>query len=99
VRMTLTIDISDVVVDGRALDIARAVASVLGRPLESAATTRTVSEDDTAVFVSIPEAAKRLGVGRSFVYQMVAREELPTRRFGRRRVVPVAALHRLADTS
>jgi hypothetical protein len=35
--MTLTIDISDVALDGRALDIGRAVAAVLGTPLGSEA--------------------------------------------------------------
>jgi excisionase family DNA binding protein len=94
----VTIDISDVVLDGRVLDIGRSFASALA-PLERTVTTRAAEESDTALFVSIPEAAKRLGVGRSFVYQMVARQELPTRRFGRRRLVPVAALQRLAAES
>ena len=96
-RMTLTIDISDVIVGGTRSIWAGAVASVLGTPLEEQRRQRGRGSY-TAVFVSIPEAAKRLGVGRSFVYQMVAREELPTRRFGRRRR-SVAALHRLADTA
>lgn len=37
--------------------------------------------------VSIEEAAKILGIGRSLAYEMVRSGELPARRLGRKRIV------------
>ncbi len=45
--------------------------------------------------ISILEAAKVLGISRSYAYQMAATGELPTLRLGRRILVPVAALREL----
>jgi excisionase family DNA binding protein len=99
-RMTVTIDIADVELDGRAIDVGRVLAATAHGTLGSTAVATQHGDDgDGAVFVSIAEAANRLGIGKTFVYQMVARDELPTRQFGRRRLVPVAALHRLAEES
>jgi excisionase family DNA binding protein len=99
-RMTVTIDIAEVELDGRAIDIGSVPAAVArGTVAGKAVATQAADDADGTVFVSIAEAAKRLGIGKTFVYQMVAREELPTRQFGRRRLVPVAALHRLAAES
>lgn len=95
-RMTVTIDIADVELDRSAVDLGRELAAMARVTLGRTAVATRVDDGDGAVFVSIAEAAKRLGVGRTFVYQMVARDELPTRQFGRRPLVPVAALHRLA---
>jgi excisionase family DNA binding protein len=96
-RMTVTIDIADIELDGRTIDVGRVLAATARGTLAGRAVATQVADDsDGTVFVSIAEAAKRLGIGKTFVYQMVAREELPTRQFGRRRLVPVAALHRLA---
>lgn len=44
------------------------------------------------VMVSVEEAAKVLGLGRSAAYEAARRGELPTRRIGRRLLVPVPAL-------
>ena len=44
------------------------------------------------VTVSIEEAARLLGLGRSAAYEAARRGELPTRRLGRRPLVPVLAL-------
>ena len=52
-------------------------------------------QTDNAETVSVGEAARRLGVGRSTAYAAVARGEIPALRFGRRLVVPCAALDRL----
>jgi excisionase family DNA binding protein len=95
-RMTVTIDIADVELDGRAVDLGRELAALARGTLGRTTVSTGADDGNEAVFVSIAEAAKRLGVGRTFVYKMVARDELPTRQFGRRRLVPVAALHRLA---
>ena len=45
--------------------------------------------------MTVPEAAKALGLGRNAAYQAVRRGEIPSITIGRRRLVPVAALDRL----
>ena len=45
--------------------------------------------------LSIPEAARVLGIGRSAAYQAARAGELPTIRIGRRVLVPVVALERV----
>lgn len=45
--------------------------------------------------LSVEEAGAILGLGRSAAYAAVERGEIPTIRFGRRLVVPTAALRRL----
>jgi len=42
--------------------------------------------------VDIPEAARRLGLSTRTVAALVSRQELPSRKVGRRRIIPVAAL-------
>ena len=42
--------------------------------------------------VSVVEAARRLGIGRSLAYEAAQSGELPAIRIGRRLVVPLAAL-------
>lgn len=44
------------------------------------------------VMVSVEETAQLLGLGRSAAYEAARRGELPTRRIGRRLLVPVPAL-------
>jgi len=44
------------------------------------------------VAVSVTEAARRLSVSPRTIATLVARKELPSRRIGRRRVIPVSAL-------
>jgi excisionase family DNA binding protein len=41
---------------------------------------------------SVPEAARRLGVSARTVATLIARKELPSRKIGRRRVIPIRAL-------
>ena len=41
--------------------------------------------------ISVPEAARRLGIGRNQGYECARRGEIPTLRLGKRVVVPVAA--------
>lgn len=48
--------------------------------------------DETLVAVGIAEAARRLGLSTRTVATLVARNELPSRKVGRRRIIPVAAL-------
>lgn len=45
--------------------------------------------------VTVPEAARLLGVSAALVYEMIARGELKAVRLGRRLVVPIANLREL----
>jgi len=53
---------------------------------------------DRLVF-SVAEAGELLGLSRAFAYELVARGELPVIRFGRRIVVPRAALLELLGSA
>ena len=44
------------------------------------------------VLLTVTEAALRLGVGRSFLYNLVTRGEIASVKLGRARRIPVAAL-------
>jgi excisionase family DNA binding protein len=45
-----------------------------------------------ALAVNIPEAARRLGLSARTVATLVSRGQLMSRKIGRRRIIPVAAL-------
>jgi excisionase family DNA binding protein len=47
--------------------------------------------------ISVPEAGRRLGLGRNAAYEAAKRGELPVLKFGKRLVVPIAALERLLE--
>jgi excisionase family DNA binding protein len=44
------------------------------------------------LLLTVSEAAERLGIGRSFAYQLVSRGELASLKLGRARRVPTTAL-------
>ena len=48
---------------------------------------------------SIPEAARRLGIGRNSAYEAAKRGEIPTIKIGGRVLVPIAALEKLLSDS
>lgn len=48
--------------------------------------------------VTIPEAAKILGIGRALAYTAASTGDLPTVRIGRRILVPVSRLNTLLDS-
>lgn len=48
--------------------------------------------DDAPLLLTVPEAARRLHIGRSTAWELAARRELPTVRIGRSVRVPAAAL-------
>lgn len=50
---------------------------------------------ESELVLSVPETARRLGVGRNTLYDAIQRGEIPTLRIGRRILVPTAALDRL----
>jgi excisionase family DNA binding protein len=47
--------------------------------------------------MTVPEAAKLLGVGRNQAYEAVRRGEIPTVKIGRRILVPTKALERMLE--
>ena len=51
-----------------------------------------IAENDDRLLLRLPEVAKRLGLGRSTVYELIQRGELPVVRVGRAVRVPAAAL-------
>ena len=51
-----------------------------------------LSEVETRLTISIDEAAKLLGLGRTAAYEAARRGEIPSRKLGRRVIVPVPAL-------
>jgi len=48
--------------------------------------------DETVLAVGMVEAARRLGLSTRTVATLVLRQELPSQKVGRRRIIPVAAL-------
>jgi excisionase family DNA binding protein len=53
--------------------------------------------DQRELTVSVPEAGRRLGLGKNLSYEAARRGELPVLRFGRKLRVPVVALERLLN--
>ena len=49
--------------------------------------------------MTVPEAAKMLGISRGLAYEMARIGRLPTIRFGKRLVIPRRALERLLEES
>jgi len=50
---------------------------------------------DHELTISVPEAGRRLGLGKNLSYEAARRGELPVLRFGRKLRVPIAAFERL----
>jgi excisionase family DNA binding protein len=53
--------------------------------------------DEQRATLTIPEAAKRLGIGRNSAYRAATNGELPTIRLGKRVLVPRVALEKLLE--
>jgi len=49
--------------------------------------------------LTVPEAAKALGIGRSTAFLAVKRGEIPHLKIGKRIVIPVAALQRMLENA
>jgi excisionase family DNA binding protein len=52
-------------------------------------------ESAQSLTISVPEAGRRLGIGRNHAYDCARRGELPVIRLGNKLVVPLAALERM----
>ena len=55
------------------------------------------AENDDRLLLRLPEVAARLGLGRTTVYDLVQRGDLPVVRVGRAVRVPVGALRRWVE--
>ncbi len=55
-------------------------------------TTLSLAQLEGRATISVEQAAQVIGLGRTAAYDAARRGELPTRRLGRRLVVPVPAL-------
>jgi len=53
--------------------------------------------DNERLLLTVPEAAMRLGLGRSLIYQLVMSGELASVKVGRARRVPVSALENFVE--
>ena len=51
--------------------------------------------DEDELTISVPEAGRRLSLGKNASYEAARRGELPVLRFGRKLRVPIVALERL----
>lgn len=51
-----------------------------------------MQRDEAVIAVGLAEAARRLGLSIRTVATLVSRRELPSRKVGRRRIIPVSAL-------
>jgi len=52
---------------------------------------------DRRLCVNVPEAAEMLGLSRNFVYKLVREGKLPSIRFGKRILIPRAALDKMLE--
>ena len=50
---------------------------------------------DRRLCVTVPEAAEMLAISRNFAYQLVREGKLPSIRFGKRILIPRAALEKM----
>ena len=56
-----------------------------------------MNEKTEVVTMSVPEAGRRLGLGRNASYDAAARGEIPMLQFGRLQRVPIAAFERMLE--
>jgi excisionase family DNA binding protein len=56
-------------------------------------------ETEKTLAISVPEAGRRLGIGRSAAYAAAANGQLPVIRIGGLLRVPMAALERMLDAA
>ena len=45
--------------------------------------------------MTVPEAAKKIGISRNFAYELVKQKQLPVIRFGKRILIPKIALEKM----
>lgn len=47
--------------------------------------------------ITVPEAASMLGLSRNFTYELVKQKQLPVIKFGKRLLIPRAALEKMLE--
>ncbi len=47
--------------------------------------------------ITVPEAASMLGLSRNFTYELVKQRQLPVIKFGKRLLIPRAALEKMLE--
>ena len=52
---------------------------------------------DKRLCITVPEAAAMLGISRNFAYDLVKQKQLPVVKFGKRLLVPRAALEKMLE--
>jgi len=57
-----------------------------------------MQQDERVIAVGVTEAARRLGLSPRTVATLVSRRQLMSRKVGRRRIIPVAALEVFVKT-
>lgn len=54
-------------------------------------------DDSERLVLTVAEARQKLGLSKGSIYEAVRSGQIPSIRFGRRILIPVAALHRLLE--
>ena len=52
---------------------------------------------DKRLCITVPEAAEMLGISRNFAYDLVKQGKLPVVKFGKRLLIPRAALEKMLE--
>ena len=52
---------------------------------------------DKRLCITVPEAAEMLGISRNFGYELVKQKKLPVIKFGKRLLIPRAALDKMLE--
>ena len=52
---------------------------------------------DKRLCITVPEAAEMLGLSRNFTYELVKQKQLPVVKFGKRLLIPRAALDKMLE--
>ena len=47
--------------------------------------------------ITVPEAAEMLGISRNFAYELVKQRQIPVIKFGKRLLIPRAALEKMLE--
>ncbi|MBS3948951.1 MAG: helix-turn-helix domain-containing protein [Firmicutes bacterium] len=50
------------------------------------------------ILINVPEAAKLLGLGKTFTYELIGQGQLPVVRLGKRVLIPVKHLNLYIET-
>jgi len=87
-----------IVIGASPLCIDAAEGESMGTSKTSGGITRPLRKE-TPLLLPVPEAARLLGVGATFAWELVHNGQLPSVRLGRRVLVPRAALEQLASSA